>query len=160
VKSSKSRNMDPVIQTGLVTAVAAVAGSAVGGLASFATTFFAQRHQSHRDLLSKDLSSREELYSQFIKEATTLYVDSLDKTLDNPVSLIGMYSLVGRMRLIAGGEVLSAAEKIANNIVDAYNQPPTTFVDVYKLAREGRVDPVKEFTAACREERRVMLESL
>ena len=152
--------MDPVSQSAVLTGLAAVAGSAVGGLASFATTFFAQRHQAQSDLLARDLASREELYSQFIKEATTLYIDSLDKTLDDPVSLIGMYSLVGRMRLIAGGEVLSAAEKIADSIVHSYSDPPVTFVDVYKLAREGRVDPVKEFTEACREERRLMLASL
>jgi hypothetical protein len=90
--------MDPAI----ITALAAVMGSIVGGLASFATTYFTQRNQAHRDLLSRDVAHREELYSQFIKEAANLYADSLDKTLENPASLIGMYSLIGRMRLNAG----------------------------------------------------------
>jgi len=30
------------------------------------------------------VAQREKLYSQFIKEATNLFVDSLDKTLENP----------------------------------------------------------------------------
>ena len=59
------------------------------------------------------MAQREKLYSQFIKEATNLFVDSLDKNLENPVLLIGLYSLIGRMRLIAGDEVLLAAEKVA-----------------------------------------------
>ena len=139
--------MDPAI----ITALAAVMGSLVGGLASFATTFFTQHYQARRDLLSRDVANREELYSQFIKEAANLYVDSLDKTLPNPVSLIGLYSLVGRMRLIAGDKVLLAA------VVDSYRRPPTTFEDLYKLARESQVDPLKEFTEACREERKIML---
>jgi hypothetical protein len=83
-----------------------IAGSVVGGLASFATTYFTQRNQGHRDLLSRDVARREELYSQFIKEATNLYVDSLHKI-----------SLVGRMRLIAVDKVLLTAEKIAEPLL-------------------------------------------
>ena len=132
----------------------------MGGLASFLTTFFTQRNQAHRDLLSRDVAHREELYSQFIKETTNLFVDSLDKTLENAVPLIGMYSLIGRMRLNAGDEVLAAAEKVADSIVVSYNHPPTTFDDVYKLVRERQIDPLKEFTEACREERKIMLKRL
>jgi len=46
-------------------------------------TFFTQGNQAHRDLLSREAAHREELYSQFIKEAANLYIDSLDKTLEN-----------------------------------------------------------------------------
>jgi hypothetical protein len=152
--------MDPALQTASITAFAAIMGSLVGGLASFATTFFTQRYQARRDLLSRDVANREELYSQFIKEAANLYVDSLDRTLENPASLIGMYSLVGHIRLIGTDKVLLAAEKIADSIVDSYSRPPRTFEDLYKLMREGHIDPLKEFTEACREERQVMLKRL
>jgi hypothetical protein len=110
--------------------------------------------------VSRDAANREELYSQFIKETTNQYIDSLDKTLENPVSLIGVYSLVGRIRLIAGDKVLLAAEEIVDSIVDSYSRPPTTFDDAYKLGREGRVDPLREFTEACREERKAILKNL
>jgi hypothetical protein len=152
--------MDPATQSAAITALAAIAGSVVGGLASFLTTFFTQRNQAHRDLLSRDVAHREELYSQFIKEATNLYVDSLDKNLENPVSLIGMYSLVGRIRLVSSDTVLAAAEKVADSIIDSYQHPPVTFEDVYKVVRESHVDPLKEFTEACREELKSMLKSL
>jgi len=141
----------------IITAVAAVSGSIVGGLASFATTFFTQRNQAHRDFLSRDVAHREELYAQFIKEATNLYIDSLDKPLTNPTALIGMYSLVGRIRLTAGNKVLLAAEKVMETIVDSYNRPPINFADIYKSWRESHVDPLKEFTEACREERKATL---
>jgi hypothetical protein len=152
--------VDPTIQPALITALAAVMGSLVGGLTSFATTFFTQRYQGRRDLLSRDAANREELYSQFIKEAANLYIDSLGRTLETPAPLIGLYSLVGRIRLISEDKVLSAAEKTAHGIVDSYSRPPTTFDVVYKLAREGNVDPLKEFTEACREERKSMLKRL
>ena len=152
--------MDPAIQSASITALSAIGGSIVGGFASFATTFFTQRNQAHRDVLSRDVAHREELYSQFIKEATNLFVDSLDKTLPNPGSLIGLYSLIGRMRLTAVDKVLSAAETVADIIVVSYSRPPTTFEDVYKLARERQVDPLKAFTEACREERMITLKRL
>jgi hypothetical protein len=152
--------MAPAIQATLITALAAVMGSLVGGLASFATTFFTQRYQARRDLLSRDAANREELYSQFIKEATNLYADSLDKTLTNPATLIGMYSLIGRIRLIGSDKVLLAAEKVADSIIVSYSRPPTKADDFYKVVHETRVDPLKEFTEACREERKSMLKSL
>jgi hypothetical protein len=148
--------MDPAI----ITALAAVSGSIVGGLASFATTYFTQRNQAHRDFLSRDVAHREELYSQFIKEATNLYADSLDKTLTNPATLIGMYSLIGRIRLIGSDKVLLAAEKVAETIVDSYSSPPIKFEEVYKVWREEHSDPFKEFTEACRDERKLMLKLL
>jgi hypothetical protein len=148
--------MDPAIQSASITALAAIAGSVVGGLASFATTSFTQRDQAHRDLLSRDVANREELYSQFIREAANLFVDSLDRTLEKPASLIGMFSLIGRIRLIGSDKVLAAAERVADSIVDSYNRPPRTFEDVYKVVCEGHVDPLKAFTEACREERETM----
>jgi hypothetical protein len=60
--------------------------------------------------------------------------------------LIGLHSLIGRLRLIAGDEVLLAAEKVAESIVVSYSRPPTRFKDLYKLMRAGRVDPLKAFT--------------
>ena len=145
--------MDPAV----ITALAAVMGSIVGGLTSFATTFFTQRNQAHRDFLSRDVAHREELYAQFIKEATNLYADSLDKPLTNPTTLIGMYSLVGRIRLVSSDKVLAAAEKVADSIIVSYSRPPIKFEDVYKVWREEHVDPFKEFTEACRGERKATL---
>jgi len=152
--------MNAAFDSTWITAFAGVMGSAVGGLASFATTYFTQRNQTHRDLISREAAHREELYSQFVNEATNLYIDSLGKTLDNPAALIGLYSLVGRIRLIARDRVLLAAETIAEAIVDSYRRPPRTFEDEYKLVREGHFDPLREFTQACREERQSMLKTL
>ena len=68
-----------------------------------------------------------------------------------------MYSLVGRIRLTAGDKVLLAVEKVADSIIDSYNRPPIKFEDVYKLWHERHIDPLKEFTEVCREERKATL---
>jgi hypothetical protein len=101
--------MDPTIQPALITALAAVMGSLVGGLASFATTFFTQRYQARRDLLLRDAANRKELSSQFIKEAANLYIDSLGRTLENPASLIGMYSLWSTCKPTPSGRPVCAS---------------------------------------------------
>jgi hypothetical protein len=129
--------MDTATQSAAITAFAAVAGSIVGGLASFMTTFFTQRNQAHRDLLSREVAHREELYAQFIKEATNLYADSLDKPLTNPTALIGMYSLIGRIRLVGSDKVLAAAEKVGDSIIVSYSRPRqhlTTFTRWFAIA--------------------------
>ena len=56
--------------------------------------------------------------------------------------------------------MLAAAEKVADSIVDSYSRPPTPFDDVYKVVRETHVDPLKEFTEACRNELKIMLKRL
>jgi hypothetical protein len=155
--------MDPAIQSTAITALAAIAGSVVGGLASFLTTYFTQRNQAHRDLMLREAAHREELYSLFIKEAANVYVDSLDKTLESPASLIGVYSLVGRIRLVSNDAVLAAAEKVVDAVVESYHQPKTTFDDIYNIYKAGRIsqfDPLKDFTEACREERKAMLKHI
>jgi hypothetical protein len=152
--------MDPSTQSTAITALAAVAGSVVGALASFLTTYFTQRNQAHRDLLSREAAHREELYSQFIKEAANVYIDSLDKTLESPAALLGVYSLVGRIRLVSNDTVLAAAEKVVDVIIDSFNRRPTTFDDIYKSGNKSQFDPLKEFTEACREERKDMLKQI
>ena len=81
-----------------------------------------------RDILAKDVANREQLYSEFLKEVGNLYFDSVNRTLDDTsqqASLIMMYSLVGRIRMISSEAVLTAAEKVADDIVESYKRPPT-----------------------------------
>jgi hypothetical protein len=66
-----------------------------------------------------------------------------------------MYSLVGRIRMISSQAVLTSAEKVANDIVECYKRPPTTFQEFQQLW--GTSDPWHEFTNACRLERQSML---
>jgi hypothetical protein len=94
------------------------------------------------------------------KETTQLYRDSLDRTLDKPASSIGMYSLIGRIRLISTEAVFIAAENVGEDIIEAYNRPPMTFQEVHKFASERRIDPLREFTQAGRAERQSMLARL
>jgi hypothetical protein len=142
----------------ILPALSAILGTTVGGLITFLTTFLNQRFAMHRDILARDVANREQLYSEFLKEVGNLYFDSINRTLDNvsqQSSLITMYSLVGRIRMISSQAVLTSAEKVANDIVECYKRPPTTFQEFQQLW--GTSDPWHEFTNACRLERQSML---
>ena len=65
------------MDTAWISAFSAVMGSLVGAFTSFVTTYANQRAQYRRDFLSKQFAQRETLYSELIKEAARLQVDSL-----------------------------------------------------------------------------------
>ena len=148
------------IASALLPAFAAIAGSMVGGLTSFATSLYTQKAQLHRDVMSREAAEREGLYSQFIREVTKLYVDSVDKACENPSKLLETYSLVSHMRLISGDRVLAAAEAVANEVVESYGRSPMKFEEMYRLVRDGGADPLRKFAEACREERRAAFSRL
>jgi hypothetical protein len=58
------------------------------------------------------------------------------------------------MRLLSGQDVIDHAERVSNSIIDSYLGPNKTFEDVRELRKNGALDPLKEFSAACREELR------
>ena len=146
------------MDSSIIAAVSAIAGSTVGGVTTFATTFVNQRYVARREMVVKDLANREELYSEFLKEVADLYKESLNRTLDDlgaQPSLITMYSLIGRIRMISSEAVLMAAEKVAEDIIEAYKRPQMTFREWQRLW--GPADPWHAFTKACRAERQSML---
>jgi hypothetical protein len=145
----------------ILPALSAIIGTTVGGLITFLTTFLNQRFAVRRDILARDVANREQLYSEFLKEVGNLYFDSINRTLNDASqqsSLIAMYSLVGRIRMISTEAVLTAAEQVAEDIVESYKRPPTTFEEFQQLW--GTSDPWHKFTNACRMERESMLGSL
>ena len=60
--------MDPAI----VSAMAAVLGSLVGGSATVATAWITQRTLSKRELIGAEIRTRETLYGEFISECSKL----------------------------------------------------------------------------------------
>lgn len=140
----------------LIPALAALCGSLVGGVTSFATTYFGHRHQGRRERLLAELAKREALYGQFVDEAVAMYVDSLDRTLDQPARVIGLFATIARIRLIGSAEVLDAAEKVGRDVIASYGRPRMSAEEFLRMRQDDAFEPFKAFTLACRRE----LESL
>jgi hypothetical protein len=100
------------------------------------------------------LEEREKLYGIFVEEAIHLFADSIRQSAIDPGKIMRLYSKIARIRLTSSDRVLHAAEEVGRRLLEAYEKPPEDPAEV--LARyakgEENLDPLREFTEACREE--------
>ena len=108
--------MNPVY----LTALAALAGSAIGGLTSLASAWLTQRSQDRARRLSQDKVRRQKLYKQFIDEASKLYADALVHDQAEVSALVSVYALINRMRVLSRSDVVESAEAVVRTIVETY----------------------------------------
>jgi hypothetical protein len=108
--------MDPAI----LSALAAVLGSAVGGSATLGTAWITQKTQSRRELVGAEIRKRETLYGEFIAECSKLAIDALDHKLDSPDKLFQIYALQNRIRLTSSDAVVAAADQTLRRILKQY----------------------------------------
>ena len=135
-----------------VPALAALAGSAIGGLTSFASAWLNQERQDRWARLSQDKARRQKLYRQFIDEASRLYADALVHDQAEISALVSVYALVGRMRVLSSPAVIETAEAVIRTIIDTYFAPNKTFPEVHKLMSSHAMDPLRAFSEQCRED--------
>ena len=131
---------------------AALAGSAIGGLTSLATTWLTQHHQDRVRRLSGEKTRRQKLYKQFINEASKLYADALVHDQAEVSALVSVYALVSRMRVFSSAAVIEKAEAVVLLIVDTYSIPNKTFSDLRDLMSSHAVNPLRAFSEECRSE--------
>jgi hypothetical protein len=132
-------------------ALAALAGSAIGGLTSFASAWLTQHHQDRANRLSRDKARRRKVYKQFIDESSKLYADALVHDLEVS-ALVSVYALVSRMRVLSSPAVISRAEAVVRMIVETYLAPNRTAPELHELLGSHEVDPLRAFSEECRAE--------
>jgi hypothetical protein len=140
------------MDTTIITAMAGVLGSLVGGSATVAATWVTQRTLSKRELLRADIRRREALYGEFISECSARIIESFERTLEKPETLLHVYELLNRIRLCASDAVLAQAEATLRFITEQYFSPNLSVGEMRKLVRTGTSDPLKPFGEACRVE--------
>jgi hypothetical protein len=140
------------MDTALVGALSGVFGSLVGGSATVATTWVAQKTLQKRDLLRDEIGKREALYGEFIAECTKLFMDAFLHTLEKPEILLPVYALINRIRLLASPPVLAEAERLGARLTDQYFSRNLTIDELRQVARSEQADPLRAFGEACRAE--------
>ena len=138
----------------LITALAAVLGSVAGASAAIATTWISQTSQTRRELAKSEMRKRETLYGEFITEAARLLSDAFDHTLDTPETLVKLYAILGRIRLVSSQAVFNAAEECSNRILDVYATPNRTVHELIAAIRSDEMAFLKKFSDACHVELR------
>ncbi len=135
-----------------LSAFAALAGAAIGGLTSFATSWLTQQTQVKVQQSAHKLTRREELYKDFIEEASKLYVDSLIHETSDVSQLVRLYAMISRMRVLSSTTTIESADKVARMIVNTYLAPNKTFPELRDMVNSGAIDLLRDFSEACREE--------
>jgi hypothetical protein len=137
----------------VISAVAAIAGSSVGAIATFATTWLVQNNQLQSQRRGADLAKREKLYADFIAEAAKRMTDAMSHVVETPDVLVILAASIGQMRLFSSPEVVLAAEKVAYAIVDSYMAPNRSLKELRDAFMDkSRLDPLGQFAHVCRTE--------
>jgi len=140
------------VETSITSALAALAGSAIGGLTSVAANWLNQRSQIRAQWVQHEKTRRQILYRDFIDEASKCYIDALQHNEADVSSLVGLYAKLSRMRVSSSKPVVQHAEVIARKILDTYLEPDRSFVELRDMAINGSIDLLQEFSDACRDE--------
>jgi len=135
-----------------ITALAALLGAAVGGLTSVGTTLLTQRMQVRAEWHAREVDRRQELYKEFIEEASRCYVHALQHGEADVPGLVSLYAKLGRMRLISSPAVLASAGEIERKIIDTYLTPDKSFLEIREMIHNDSIDLLRDFSIACREE--------
>jgi len=131
-------------------AMAAVVGSLVGGSATVATTWLAQRIATKREEITEELRKRETLYGEFISECSKLAIDSLAHDIEMPEKMWSAYALLNRIRLSASAAVLAEAETVLKRIAEQYFSPNLSLEDFRAIVLSHDGDPLEALGEACR----------
>jgi hypothetical protein len=136
----------------IITAIAAACGSLLGAAATIVTTWITQRTQMVHAEREAKLRDRQTLYSEFITEASRLTIEALSHSLERPDTFVTLYGTLSRIRLVAAAPVLDAAEGCCRQLVDLYAKPNMTVEQIRLAFERDRLDPIRDFSVACRKE--------
>ena len=95
---------------------------------------------------------RQELYKEFIEQASTLYIHALQNDKPDVSRLMALYAEISRMRVLSSARVIDSADQIVKRIVNAYLEPNKTVPELREMTNSGLIDPLRNFSEACRAE--------
>jgi hypothetical protein len=138
----------------IISALAALAGAVIGGLTSVLASVLAQRTQARVQWIAQDRILRQDLYKEFVEEASQCHIDALQHDKADVPELVTLYAKIGQMRILSSAKVIATAENVAQEILETYLQPNKTVPELMEMANSNRksVDVLRDFSEACREE--------
>jgi len=136
----------------VITALSALGGATIGGLASGLATWLSQRSQAKAQWRSQIQLRRQDIYKGFIDQASKLYIEALQNDQPDVSALMTLYAQVSRMRVLSSTSVIECADQIAKKIIATYLEPNKTLPELEKMAITGFIDPLREFSETVRAE--------
>jgi hypothetical protein len=140
------------MDTAYISALAALSGSAIGAMASFATTWLTQHAQDRAQQRQRELGRRERLFGEFIDESAKLYAHALTHPLSDPSQLVVLYGTIAKMRLFASAETIGAADAVLDLILDIYHADNAQAEPYDSAVTRKRLAIFEAFTTVARKE--------
>ncbi len=140
------------IEPAVISAIAAIAGTVVGGLASLMTSVFTQRYQDRLQRVSREVTKREALYSEFITHAARAMLKARLTEFSQENMVDTLPAIVNRIRLVASDAVIAEADAVLRDLI---RTSLDAGVDARRLAEEALATtdyPLLHFSSACRKE--------
>ena len=137
----------------LISAVAALVGAVIGAV-SLARSWLIHRQQLREQWLSQEGLHRQDLYKEFIEEASKCYLNALQHHQPDISLLVVLYAKMNRIRVVGSPKLLAAAENAIKRIIDTYYEPDVNFTDsnLRVIAQQGAFDVLIDFSESCRAE--------
>ena len=107
-------------KSSVISAVAALGGAVIGGLTSIVAQWVTQRLRVWGKAARAAQRRSIKLYNEFIEEASKLFVDALEHETPNPSAMVGLYTIISRMRILSSAAVIECAEKVGDVIAETY----------------------------------------
>lgn len=101
-----------------VSALAALAGSTIGGVTSLAASWLTQHVQFSAQQRALSYNRRVDLYKSFIEEASRLYADAYEHDQATVSNLVSLYAFVSRMRVLSSPAIVESA--VVRTIIETY----------------------------------------
>ena len=90
---------------------------------SFLGSWIVQRRELRSQWPVQDRMRRQDLYKEFIHEASACFPYALQHDSAEIASLVVMYENMSRMRIISSPAILAAAEQVLGRIIDTLFHP-------------------------------------
>lgn len=125
-------------------------GATIGGVTSITSAWLTQRTERRENHRHLERIKREDLYGDFIMEASRLYGDALSHEKNDVTSLVQLYAIIGKLRLSASQDVVAAAETAMDVLIATYLAPNRDLRELRAFAHEGGMNFLLAFGQACR----------
>lgn len=135
-----------------ISTISALAGTVIGGLTSFVTSWLIQNVQARAARLATERTKREELYGRYVDNLALLCSFALSNEALDYSKLVNAFALKGRIMLLSTPAVVASAEASLKVLVDLYLGPLRSPAEMRQMMEDQSADFIKRFAETCREE--------
>lgn len=138
----------------MLSALTALAGAAIVATVSFLRGWVVHQKEIRAQWLAQQTLRRQDLYKEFIEEASKCYLHALQHHEPDISMLVVLYAKMSRMRVLASPKVLTTAEEALKRVTEIYSEADVMFTgaNLRTMIQNGSFDLLNEFSEACRAE--------